>query len=715
MIIGNASRLISLMGVLLCTVAMSLQAQWHRLETLEGISPHDLAATGNGTVYVLANADDGIFYSLNGGDGWTHRTDLDSLLIGSLYAHGNDLYLFATSRAGGRGMQRIYRLAAPDAVPAAVPTPHAVSVGSFCVADNGWLYLTHSGNPATDSVYVSQDGGQSWTSVCKKYSDVYGKNALLVDPLQQIWSYDQWRLVRWDQGSGQWLRWDGLGSTNSGSRWYFFRPDGDLYINTGTKVVRLPRDGGAPMTIYASKFTNYSTLNLWMTASGALLIAERYPDYTTVAHSYRITTDDGATWEYVDTLRQKNMSFFGESQGIVYGTSGYDILRSGDLGRTVEDCSAGIAAASVHDFEIRGEHIHAITSRYALSGDAGGSWVYHDYESATAPSGFQVISDGTFFENGTAFRISHDSGRTWIEPFPGDTSRMVAQFFAQDDLLLCTLYDASIRRSLDGGTTWEKVHQSSGNIGGFTHAHGSFYSVRNEYLLRSTDEGATWDSTLLPATERAFIFGNQRMLFLSASSILWSSTDHGDNWTPRPLDTLARTIGDVIANDQGHMASIRFGDLFKRHMDIVLSTDDGRSWRKITGDLPSTFIEGSFGSSMKLAFTASNKLFLSVPWHGLYYRDLTQLDIKQESPAAAPHSLELWPTVGTSEIHVRVHSDADARLRVTTITGACIVDAPLPAGQRTQSIDVRSWPAGVYFLHAVTDGKSAMKTFMVVR
>jgi photosystem II stability/assembly factor-like uncharacterized protein len=713
MINGNASRLIALMVVLVCTVAMSLQAQWHRLETLDGISPRDLAATEDGTVYVVANADAGFYYSTDRGDSWTHRTGLDSLLIGSLYAHGNDLYLRATSRAGGPGWQRIYRLAAPDAVPEAVRTPHAVSVGSFCIADNGWFYLTHAGNPATDSVYVSQDGGQSWASVCEKFSDVYGKNALQVDASQQIWSYDQWRLARWDQGSGQWLQWEGLGSKNSGTRWYFFRPDGDLYVNNGTKVVRLPRDGGAPVTIYTS---SSPSMNLWMTASGALLIAERNPDYTIAAHSYRITTDEGATWEYIDTLRPKHPAFFGESQGTIYGNSGYDILRSSDFGRTFKDCSAGIAAAMVQDYEIRGERIHAITSRYALSGDAGGSWVYHDFESVITPGEFQVTSDGTFFENRDGFRISHDSARSWIEPLPGDTGRMVAQFFALDDLILCTLYDGSIRRSLDGGVTWEKVHQSSGNIGSFIHVHGSFYSIWHEQLLRSTDEGATWDSTMLPAMENPFLFGNQRMLFLSASSILWSSTDHGDSWTPLPLDTLARTFVSVAANDQGHLAATRFGgEGFRRYADIVLSTDDGRSWKKITGDLPTAFTEGTFGASTKVSFTASNKLFLSVPWQGLYYRDLTQLYVETESPVAAPLSLELWPTIGASEIHVRVHSDADARLRVTTITGVCIVDASLPAGQRTQSIDVRFWPAGTYFLHAVTGGKSSMKTFMVVR
>ncbi len=713
MINENVSRLIPLLGMLLCTVVMPLQAQWHRLETLDGMSPRDLAVTGDGTVYVVANHDAGFYYSTDRGDSWTHRIDLDSLQIGTLYAHGNDLYLLATSAAGGRGMQRVYRLAAPDAVPEAVRTPHAGSVGSFCIADNEWLYLTHAGNPATDSVYVSQDGGQSWASVCRKFSDVYGKNALVVDNLQQIWSYDQWRLVRWDQGSGQWLRWDGLGSKNTGTRWYFYKPDGDLYVNNGTKIVRLPRDGGAPVTIHTS---SSPSMNLWMTANGALLIAERNPDYTIDVHSYRITTDEGATWEYIDTLRSKHLAFFGESQGMIYGNSGNDILRSSDLGRTIQDCSAGIAAALVQDYEIRGERIHAITSRYAVSGDAGGSWIYHDFESPITPSEFQVTSDGTFFENRYGFRISHDSARSWIEPFPGDTGRMVAQFFALDDLILCVLYDASIRRSLDGGVTWEKVYQSSGNTGSFIHVHGSFYSIWHEQLIRSTDEGATWDSTMLPALDDPFIFGNQRMLFLSASTILWSSTDHGDSWTPLPLDTLSRTLVSVAANDQGHLAATRFrGEGFRSYADIVLSTDDGRSWKKITGDLPGAFTQGTFGAALKVAFTASNKLFLSVPWQGLYYRDLTQLDIETESPAAASLSLELWPTVGASEVRLRMNSDEDTRLRVTAISGAVMHERTIPAGERTQIIDVRSWPAGTYFLHAVAAEASVVKPFVVVR
>ncbi|MBE0645949.1 MAG: hypothetical protein IH600_17845 [Bacteroidetes bacterium] len=716
--LGNVVRVFGLLMLGLCCLASNGHAQWTRLSTLDGVSPRDFATTTSGVIYLLDNTDDGIYYSTDRGDNWNHRSDLDTLSITVLQAYGNDLYFLASSLSFSVFKNCIHRLDRPDGIPDTIPSPRSGSVGTFFIADNGWLYATLEGNPATDSVYLSTDGGQNWNSVCKKFSDVHGMNGLRVDPLQRIWSYNQWGIARYDFDSGQWLRKDEFGSMNSSTRWYFFLPNGEVYINTGFRVVRLSKDGDAYSTLYESTFSAYPTLEFWVTGDGALLISERAHDYTHECLAYRISTDGGASWSFVDTSRDLQLRFLGESQGTLFSAHVEEIFRSTDMGRTIEYCGAGIASARVRDFEIRGENLHVLTSRYALSGDGGASWVYRRSDESTSPSGFHVTSNGTFFESPGWFRVSKDSARTWTEPLPHDGGNQVIELIARDDMVLGIFSDNSIRRSFDEGMTWTTVYQTSGSswMYQFLDLPHGFYALKDDQLIRSSDLGATWSSIPLPATEGPFLFGNQRVLLLSASSVLWSSSDHGDSWQPLPLDTLSRTLIHVSSNDEGHLAAIRAGGKGSRtYLDVIYSVNDGRSWKKITENLPRAFVNSGGGLGVLTGFTSANKLFVSVPYRGLYFYDASTLDVRREPPVAASIRMDIWPTISNAEVRIGWETRSAARLRITTLTGAVMHDRAYSAGEQIHCIDIGSWPAGTYHVRVLADGLSGTGKFVVVR
>ncbi|MBR9975086.1 MAG: hypothetical protein KFF77_05860 [Bacteroidetes bacterium] len=714
---GAAFRISFLILLLIISATLPAHAQWQRLETLEGFLARDFAASEHGNFALLGATDDGLYVSTDRGGNWIHRADLDSLTINWLDAHGNDIFLLAGSTTNARGKRRVYRLPAIDAAVVPVPAPRDGSVSAFCIADNGWMYATLEGNPATDSVYYSTDAGNSWTSVCRKYSDRSGKYALRIDPLRRIWSYDQWSLSRWDAETQQWLRWDGYGKTSGSSCWYFFRPNGDLVACTGARIDLLPASGAAVTTLYQSTFTAYPTIEFWMDRDGALLVSDRVGDGGLYTQVFRSTSDEGQSWVVVDSSRNAYMQFLGESDGTVFAGSGESVLTTADLGRTFKNRNAGLSAVNVQDFEIRGEHIHALTRSYALSDDGGATWQYRDTESSTSLPALQVLSDGTFLciVNGY-LHMSRDSAATWFSAQPEQQENLIQQVIATDDVMVGVFYDNSIRRSTDGGMTWMSAHLIPGRPNSLFEAHGVFYTMYDDQLLRSTDRGGTWTSSTLPAIERAFLFGNTRALFLSASSILWRSLDHGDTWNPLPLDTLTRTFYGIAHNTRGDIAAVRMAsDARPRLTDIVYSANDGESWKKITYDLPATFTYGGFPFGVGIGFTASNTLFLSVPSRGFYTLDANTLGTRNAPPSSPALSLDVWPTVADDEVQVTVRFPRPVRLRVTSLLGATMYDETLPVAGQPRRLDVGSWPAGMYLLHAQSGDSRTARRFMILR
>ena len=715
MYLGKTIRHFFFFLTVLILSASPAEAQWERLQTLGGFQARDLAVTADGTIALLGVANnDGIRLTTDRGSSWSHRADLDFLYISSLYAHGSDIFLLASNGTDGRGPKRIYRLASPTSAAAPVPAPRDGSVGTFCISDNGWFYATLEGNPNTDSVYVSMDAGGSWTAVCRKYADRVGKNALQVDPLGQLWSYDQFSIARWDPEAMQWLRWDGLGRTTSTSRWFYFRPNGDALICNGSRIDLLPASGGAPATLYQSTYP-HPNIEFWMTATGAMLISDRAGDLSLFTQVFRASTDDGQTWAVIDSSRNAYYTFLGEHDGSVYVAVGSSVLRSEDLGLHFTDCTSGLSAVRILAFEVIGDRLHVLTDHFSLSGDAGATWTNID---AGAQSSWPMLitSKGTFLIMASSYlQVSRDSARTWTSPLPEERANMLQQFVTADDVIIGIFADSTIRRSTDEGSTWTVVHHTGGRAYSLQHAHGVFYALELDNLLRSTDHGVTWTSQTLPAMEQAFLFGNTRALFLNASSILWRSYDHGDTWNPLPLDTLTRRLHHVASNSRGDIAAIRMDSGIRPRSDVVFSSDDGETWQKITFDLPAAFTNSPIPIGLGVGFSATNRLFTSVPDRGLYSMDANILAASPAPPSPEALLLDVWPTVTSSGVQVGWEAGVSVHLQVTSVTGALLIDHSLGAATRSFHLDVSSWPAGTYFLHAAAGAKQTLRRFMILR
>lgn len=713
---GNVSRFIALTGLCICVFSTNLSAQWQRVETLEGITVQDFAITTGGTLYASSEREDGLYYSTDAGQNWQRREDLATLLSLNLETAGEELYFLAMDLSQSMNPRRIFRLQSPVSPLEIIPSPRDGNVGSFCCSEDGWLYATLTDNPATDSVYLSTDGGQSWNGLCVKYAAETGKNTLRVDARKRIWSQSGSDVGWYDVSTQRWVSLGATGSFYTNRLRIFFQDNGDVLINDGRGVVRYSAATSSLTDVYVPDNPIFDGIEFWPVSDGYLHICERGSDIENPSAVLWESSDDGVTWNTVRDDLRLPVRFLGEFNGTIFANHAGMLVNTRDHGRTFLSVSRGIASKDVWKFETRGDRIHVQAWRYGVSSDAGATWSYPEISAGFNPQGFQITSDGTWYEDMGIFRISRDSGRTWETPWGSVGGPFVADFLALDDVVLLALGDGTLQRSTDAGRSWTPTYSARPYVTNLIEVSGVLYGLAENSMIHSTDRGANWSSSELPATENAILIGNDRMLLLSASSVLWTSSDMWQTWQRPPLDKLTQGIKSFAVHRHGFFAAVR--DEVKpdsSRRKVILSIDDGQTWSDITGNLPAAFTEKNFTPPAQLGFSFKNKLFVNVRGQGLYVYDAIPVNISRDDDNPRSPEITLWPTVAFSEIKYRVNSTNSSVVTVYNSLGAIMYHADNPADNSARIIDVRDWTTGTYYLRAVNAGGAEVKEFVVLR
>lgn len=202
------------MSALLILISTPLAGQWQRLEALSGIQVGDFEVSQTGVLCAVPQRDDGFYVSETNGNSWIHRSEND-LPLGpgilpstpEIEVSNADLFLLAYNQ--------LYRIQGFSSALELIPPPRHGKIGTFDVTADGILYTTLVDNPLTDSVYVSADFGNNWTSICKKYAFIRMENALMIDSSGVIWSHDPWSIGRYDPQTSSWIRYEGIGFEES--------------------------------------------------------------------------------------------------------------------------------------------------------------------------------------------------------------------------------------------------------------------------------------------------------------------------------------------------------------------------------------------------------------------------------------------------------------------------------------------------------------------
>lgn len=220
-----------------------------------------------------------------------------------------------------------------------------------------------------------------------------------------------------------------------------------------------------------------------------------------------------------------------------------------------------------------------------VSSDNGGSWG----PVAASPEGFILSIDddggGTFFAAGRegVFR-SFDDGEAWGHLDAGtEGSRALCVCVLENDVVLAGFDNAGLRRSTDGGDSWELADPVFDGKHVETIARQGkklFASVWMKGFYFSPDNGFTWENRSSGVNDlRAKTFlmrDNGDVLAGTYEGEIWKSTDLGSSWTQ--LQSPGDGEGIQVIREPYP------GTLFCASGDdgVYQSTDGGQSWMHST-------------------------------------------------------------------------------------------------------------------------------------
>jgi hypothetical protein len=686
--------------------ACPLEAQWTRLMSLEGITLQNFEVSASGIIYALPLPGRELYVSTNAGDSWELRNIPDSLAIWNIELAGEDLYLISSAGMSG---YRLYRSTDLGRSIAEIPVRNLQPM--FSCGSDGKVYAGFHTGGEQDSVFVSGDYGATWSAVAPVFVDWWhNEDALSISPTGVLWAISHDALGRYDEPTGRWVNYEAGAEEFTFTPSLYHMPNGDVYMNSWSRLLKYDAATDSIVELYDWKEGQFmDTFSCIVTADGRLLVSHRSSFGTGSVISE--STDDGASWHVVDSTLVSSLSFEGQFGGRIFASMGYTLMRSPD-GIAFEECMSGISSPWIIDVETRGQRIHVMGGRYALSADGGATWSYPGLGDASNSYGMQITSDGTIYENRRYLRISRDSTRSWMYPY----GREINDFLALDDVVLVAVNDSTIIRSTDQGRSFFYVYRGESLASEFRQNRDMLYALTKSHLLRSSDRGATWMESPLPtgsATGYRNLAANDRVLLFTTGDVVWTSSNQGGEWTGPSSADLGKGLVNVAVNSDGTFAGIvclRWeNNGITQYQDVVLSTDDGASWQSIGVGLPASFfVPRSFRDYSRIGFIEDNRLLVNGD-QALYSFDQVPLSTNTDAALLESPELSVWPTPAGNRVFWSVRGlEAVGEAVVSDLNGKTVA-ASRHASSDHGAIDISMLPEGVYFLQVYFGSASPLK------
>jgi hypothetical protein len=233
---------------------------------------------------------------------------------------------------------------------------------------------------------------------------------------------------------------------------------------------------------------------------------------------------------------------------------------------------------------------------WEVTGPLFGGWeVYHVNGSPADPDRLYASQSNEWF--GQVIQRSDDGGRTW-EPagndFAYDGDAGTHQYYdgsevpwtftrvwnltpsADDpDTVLAGVQDAALFRSDDGGQTWTELAGLRGHGTGPSWQPGAGGLCLHTILAHPDDP-----ARMLVAISAAGVFATED------GGASWESANRGlsSEFMSEPEAEVGHCVHKLAAHPS--RPDVVF---MQKHWDVMRSDDGGRSWREVSGDLPSDF------------------------------------------------------------------------------------------------------------------------------
>ncbi|MDH3269051.1 MAG: YCF48-related protein, partial [Ignavibacteria bacterium] len=618
---------------------------------------------------------EGAFRSSDAGTSWTlSENGMGSTnYITDLFKHSNgDIYIFGTDRI--LGQSRLFRstdngqnwteIPNVPLVPATTPTQLVV------VNSSGDIFV---GGTIVGSFIISRstDNGANWTTVFSP-SGVFG----IISDLGINSNGDLFVSVSGDVDKGVHR------STDNGDTWtqvytekghgLYIHTNDDIYASSDNKVF-ISTDNGANWTeIYVSGAFLWQPLSVSVTSSGNIFVGTTTG---TGGNGVERSTDNGTTWEYVNTGIPPSTSFFyypsinflfeNSAGNIFCGLDSYyaEFSSSGGMGGVYSSTNNGDNWLASDDgllaLDIKGVTVHSNGDLFVQpfagllhSSDGGASWSDRSPEVSGAQFEISACSEnklnGNIIIGGpNTLQKSTDFGNYWLE-IGGSIFNLLAisGISTNNTGHIFVSTNGGVYRSTDDGANWDQVYTSSAsNV--FTAPNGYVYTVSfiPAGLYRSTDNGDNWEHLTngIGNGVTELTIASDNTIYGVDGNGIHRSDDLGDSWVtadngiPKGSNGLYMfTVYAMATNSAGYIfASIKYLDAQDMtRYDIFRSLNKGNNWSTLSNGLM-----GAFTFANDISVDSDDFAYLGAT-NGVY-RSLYATDVPREENKSIPVTFNL--------------------------------------------------------------------------
>src|ERR1035437_2756060 len=604
--------------------------------TSKGISSLSVCGTT-----VFANTWYGIFSSVNNGSQWTAVTGLPGSYVSVMAASPTTIFAATDS-----GLYSSLDCGGSWALTGWTGTPDRIFICGTTIFAG-----TSVGNyDPVDSLYISTDNGNSWSTSPLIITDVSG----IVACGTNIFAGTQ---------NGMFM------STDNGITW--------TPINTGLTdhhILSLASTGTSVFagTSYGRVFVSNNNGSNW-TAVGTGLpnYPIFYPIYGLAASGTNIFAPTGSG---IFSLSNNGLYWSPSNDGIVCtvirphtlaanattifaGTMYEGAFVSFDNGNQWAQVNTGLPRTGVRPLLCKGNIVFAGSDSGGIyrSTNNGTNWTYSGLQSDGVAC-MDTNSTTIFVGTGSGVSLSTDNGATWI----------------QTGLSLGIGYVQSIAVS---GTT--------------------IFAGTGSGLTVSTDNGVTWSPPKLPNKQVRALVVNGGTVFAAADGFIYSSTDNGTNWT---LNLTCNDCCSMIKSGSNIIASSQSAGT------VCVTTDNGISWSMINTGLP------MFGKSA-LAASGTN-IFLGTWNNGVWTRALSEfINMSTNEKNDIHYQVKIYPNPSTGEINLVFGNSQHGMVNIYNTQGEKIFEQTVNHKQETVNLSPQS--KGIYFLEIISEGKREMRKIVL--
>ncbi len=649
--------------------------QWQECnQGMNGGIVNCITTTDNG---MYAGLTSGVYFSSDNGKKWVSKNKgLDKPTVNGIIARGESLYA-----ATGSGIVK------------------STNGGDeWFASGNGMNKLEALSLNQKDSLifagtkyglYVSSDEGASWniladTTINYNVCLVYVKdNYIFVGSNSSVF-------LSTDNGAA-WKRIYSSGMVNAYS---FVMVDSMLYLGINGYVLGK-----------SVKDSTWSDLNNGMIGGTVYSLLEKngvlYAGFHTTGGGFFRSTNAGQKW----TNCSKGLTG-GDYNGvyclaakdslIFAGTSGGGIYVSSDGGDSWAETSDGIGSCQVTGVIKKDNNLFASCYGKGVfkSTDDGASWnfinIFNGIRNADciAASGSNII-----FFSGNMY-VSGNAGQDWDKIDNGTLMYMSNCFKKVPDGLLAAGWRGVIK-STDDGRSWKELNNGQIQSVYFWSIDvcDSVYITGGSWggygIYRSTNKGELWviDTLHFIKTQVSKIFSRNGLFYAASDSGLFMSTDMGKDWIDISGNLPSKRVINVFEYDGFLLAATNYDGLF-------VSFDGGVNWKEANNGLPHKNVRVPEFSLI------DGYLYAGTTTNGLYRMKLSDIAALGVDEAAPEPLLTFFPNPASGNLYIYTQDRLPVEYLTVFNPSGERFRLPVKAegGAGVLSLDISSLPAGIYFL-----------------